>query len=60
MTGWYLFSFFMVAIFSQDLRALLIIPRMEEPIDKMSQIDFGKTKIALSFGKQSVLSITTI
>ena len=41
----------MVAIFSQDLRALLIIPRMEEPIETMSQIDFGETKIALMFGK---------
>ncbi len=53
MTFWYLFSFFMVAIFSQDLRALLIIPRMEEPIETMSQIDFGETKIALMFGKCS-------
>ncbi len=51
MTIWYLFSFFMVALFSQDLRALLIIPRMEEPIDRMSQIDFGETKTAIAFGK---------
>ncbi len=60
MTGWYLFSFFMIAIFCQDLRALLIIPRMEEPIDKFSQIDFAATKIALTFGDGAMLTETSI
>ncbi len=52
MLGWFIFSFFIIALFCQDLRATLIIPQMEEPIDHSSQVDFAQTLVALDFGKQ--------
>ena len=50
MLAWYVYGFLIVALFCQDLRALLIIPRLEDPIDTISQVDFAKTKVALDIG----------
>ena len=51
MLGWFIFSFFMVVLFCQDLRALLVVPPMEEPIDYIDQVDFSKTLCALDAGE---------
>ena len=51
MLKWYLFSFFIVALYCQDLRAMFIIPQMEEPIDHIDHVDFAKTLMALDSGK---------
>ncbi len=48
---WYVFSFFVVALFSNDMRSQTILPKMEEPIDSLHQIDFATTRIALHYGK---------
>ena len=48
---WYFLNFFIMALVRQNLRVVLIVPQMEEPINDISQLDFGKTLIALDFGK---------
>ncbi len=50
MLGWFLFSFFIVALFCQDLRAALIIPPMEEEINHIEQLDWALTLVALDYG----------
>ena len=59
MLGYYVFSFFCVALFLQDLRSLLILPRMEDPINFVSQVDFGTTKVALGLPEGIMLTITS-
>ncbi len=60
MLGWFIFSFFMVALFCQDLRAKLIIPLMEEPIDRIEQVDFAKFLVALDSTDGIMLPATSI
>ncbi len=59
MLGWFIFSFFIVALFCQDLRATLIIPQMESPINDIDQVDFAKTLVALDTADGTMLSRTS-
>ena len=56
MSLWFLSSFFIVSIYCVDLRARIIVPEMETPINDLDDIDFAKMKIILDYEEGTKLS----
>ena len=50
MLLWSVSAFFLISIFTMDLRSKLIVPEMEKPIDTIQDIDFTCQKILFDYG----------
>ena len=51
-------SFFIVSLYNVDIRAKIIVPEMEKPIDTMNDIDFRVTKILLDYNEGTKLTLS--
>ena len=56
MLLWSISAFFLMAIFNVDLRAKLIAPEIEKPIDTIQDIDFARQKILLEYDEGTKLT----
>ena len=49
MSLWFIFSFFIISFYCMDLRADIMVPEMEKPIETLQDIDFGASNIIIDF-----------
>lgn len=50
MSLWFIASFFLISFYAMDLRAEIIAPDFEKPIETINDIDFATTKIMINYG----------